>query len=154
MTELVPVSLDEARRFVAQLHRHNKPPRTWKFGVGLEHEGALVGVAMAGRIVSRELQTRQPRAIEITRVCTDETRNANSRLYGALCRAAKALGYQRAYTYTLEEESGASLRAAGFVVDGTVAARDHHGGRARYQENLLGEAVRPEGAKLRWRRDL
>ena len=33
--------------------------------------------------------------IEVTRVCTDGTANACSLLYGAMWRAAKALGYLR-----------------------------------------------------------
>jgi hypothetical protein len=35
-------------------------------------------------------------------------------LYGAAWRAVKALGYKRLVTYTLPEEGGASLRAAGW----------------------------------------
>lgn len=35
-------------------------------------------------------------------------------LYGAAWRAAKAMGYQRAITYTQADETGASLRAAGW----------------------------------------
>jgi len=34
-------------------------------------------------------------------------------LYGAAWRAAKAMGYKKMVTYTLEEEGGASLRASG-----------------------------------------
>ncbi|HBA4330140.1 TPA: hypothetical protein J5G02_005064, partial [Escherichia coli] len=49
------------------------------------------------------------------RTCTTGERNANSALYGAVWRAAKAMGYQRCITYTQADESGASLRAAGFV---------------------------------------
>ncbi|WP_345486006.1 XF1762 family protein, partial [Planotetraspora phitsanulokensis] len=45
---------------------------------------------------------------------TDGARNANSMLYGAAWRAARALGYVRAITYTQEGESGASLRASGW----------------------------------------
>jgi hypothetical protein len=43
-------------------------------------------------------------------------RNANSLLYGAAWRAAKALGYRRLITYTQDGESGASLRGAGWRV--------------------------------------
>lgn len=37
-------------------------------------------------------------------------------LYAALTRAAFALGYRRVITYTQADESGASLRAAGWKV--------------------------------------
>jgi hypothetical protein len=52
--------------------------------------------------------------LEVTRCCTDGTRNAASFLYGAAGRATKALGYKRLITYTLIEEQGTSLRAAGW----------------------------------------
>ena len=55
--------------------------------------------------------------LEVTRVATDGAHNACSALYGAIRRAAKALGYTRLVTYTLQEEPGASLRAAGWRQD-------------------------------------
>jgi len=38
-------------------------------------------------------------------------------------RAAKAMGYRRCITYTQADETGASLRAAGWVKVKTLAAR-------------------------------
>lgn len=52
--------------------------------------------------------------VEVTRVCTLGHPNACSQLYGAVCRAARALGYTRAVTYKLKSEPGTSLLAAGF----------------------------------------
>ena len=108
--QIVPITLKAAKAFVAEHHRHNKPPVGWKFGVGLEADGELVGVATAGRPIARHFD--DGRTIEITRTCTNGHRNANSMLYGAVWRAAKAMGYQRAVTYTQADETGASLRAA------------------------------------------
>jgi len=54
--------------------------------------------------------------IEVVRVASDGTPNACSMLYGACQRAAFALGYRRVITYTQAEESGSSLRAAGWKV--------------------------------------
>ncbi|WP_424881772.1 XF1762 family protein [Streptomyces sp. SLBN-8D4] len=51
---------------------------------------------------------------------TRAARNANSLLYGASWRAAKALGYRRLITCTQEGESSASLRGAGWHL---IAAR-------------------------------
>ena len=59
----------------------------------------------------------------MTRVATDGTAHACSALYGACWRTAKAMGYVRAVTYTHANESGASLRAAGWVHAATRAAR-------------------------------
>lgn len=52
--------------------------------------------------------------LEVNRTCTDGTKNANSMLYGACRRATFALGYRKLITYTLPEEGGTSLRAAGW----------------------------------------
>jgi hypothetical protein len=51
----------------------------------------------------------------VTRLCVIEGhRNAASKLWAAAWRAAKSLGYTRMVSYTLQTESGASLRAAGW----------------------------------------
>ncbi len=152
--KLRPVTLAECRRFVGEHHRHNLPPRGWLFGVGIEEAGELVGVAVASRPVARKLDDGQ--TIEVTRTCTLGAPNANSMLYGALCRAAKALGWARVYTYTLVTESGASLKASGFVVDAELAPREawvrNDGGR--YQHDLFGNERRPNEPKIRWLREL
>lgn len=111
---VAPITLLKARGFVDKRHRHNNPPRGWKFGVSVWKDELMVGVATAGRPISRVIQKREPLTIEVNRTCTDGTKNANSMLYGAVWRAAKAMGYTRVITYTQADESGASLRAAGF----------------------------------------
>lgn len=122
--KIVPVTIKQARDFISKHHRHNKPPVGWKFGVGLlDDTGRAIGVATAGRCVSRVLDTAT--TLEINRTCTLGDRNANSMLYGAIRRAAIALGYTRIYTYTQAAESGASLRAAGFRVDAQLSGRSN-----------------------------
>ncbi|MEV5878084.1 XF1762 family protein [Streptomyces sp. NPDC052101] len=69
-------------------------------------------MAIVGRPVARHLDDGT--TLEVTRTASDGTPNANSLLYGAAWRAAKALGYRRLVTYTQEGESGASLRGAGW----------------------------------------
>ena len=107
---LTPVSLAEANAFVAQHHRHHKPVTGHKFSIGCTAEGRLVGVAIVGRPVSRYLDNGL--TLEVNRLCTDGTKNACSMLYAAAWRAARAMGYEKIITYTLDTESGASLRAA------------------------------------------
>lgn len=112
---LTPVRFRDAAAFVAMWHRHHQPPVGMVFAVGAaDGEGVLHGVAIVGRPVARLLDNGQ--TLEVTRTATDGTRNANSLLYGAAWRAAKALGYTRLITYTQAGETGASLRAAGWHV--------------------------------------
>ncbi len=120
---IVPLHFGQAAAFVAEHHRHHKPPPGAKFvlGVARESDSELVGVAMVGRPVARHYDDGL--TLEVNRTCTDGTPNANSCLYGAAWRAAQALGYRRLITYTQEGESGISLRAAGWRVVGEREAR-------------------------------
>lgn len=106
--KLVPLRLGEAKEHVRRLHRHNDAPLSWLFGVGVELDGELVGVGIAGRPAARALDNG--RTVEITRICTTGVPNVCSMLYGALSRAAFALGYSKVVTYTLQSENGASLK--------------------------------------------
>lgn len=119
---LVPVTFAQACEFVQQWHRHHQPPQGHKFSIGVATPGGLlVGVAMVGRPVARHYDDGL--TLEVNRTATDQTRNANSMLYGAAWRATSALGYQRLITYTQSGESGASLRAAGWRIVGERAPR-------------------------------
>ena len=110
---IIPISFKEACEYVDQHHRHHKRPIGHKFSIGVINEhGHLVGVAMIGRPVARHYDNGL--TLEVNRTATDGTPNANSALYGAAWRAAKALGYTRLITYTQEGETGASLRGAGW----------------------------------------
>jgi hypothetical protein len=114
---IVPLTLAEANGFVAGNHRHHAPVRGHKFSLGVAAPcGRLVGVAIVGRPSARRLQ--DGRTLEVTRVATDGTPNACSAAYSAARRAANALGYSRLITYTLKTESGRSIVAAGWRVDG------------------------------------
>ncbi|MFG3545920.1 XF1762 family protein [Streptomyces sp. NPDC047725] len=104
---LVPVRSREAKEFVRLWHRHHPPPTGQIFSLGAADEaGILRAVALVGRPVARHLNDGT--TLEVTRTASDGTRNANSLLYGAAWRAAKALGYRRLITYTQAGESGTS----------------------------------------------
>ena len=174
---IVPVTLEDANAFVRRLHRHNKPVVGAKFCIGVStdiscdycggsgtwfdwmvamrevcpkckgEKTQIVGVAIVGRPVAQKLDDGM--TAEITRVCTDGTKNAASMLYGACRKVARAMGYDRIFTYTLPEEGGASLRAAGFKLD-----KEDAGGSAKMWHNRDGRTVEPVGNDLiggKWR---
>lgn len=155
-TDLIPLTLRDARRFVAEHHRHNEPPRGHKFSIGLSVDGELRGVVIASRPVARGHDDGL--TVELIRVTTLGDKNACSRLYAAACRAAAAMGYTRAVTYTLADEPGSSLLASGFRRDGETK-----GGEWTPMEGMLRSAQRlrlfddakmPTGPKVRWIREL
>lgn len=111
---IIPLTLKAANAYVTTNHRHHKAVVGHKFSIGVETEDhVLHGVCIVSRPISRHFD--DGKTAEVTRTCTDGTPNANSALYGAAWRCAKAMGYIRIITYTQEGETGASLRGAGWV---------------------------------------
>jgi hypothetical protein len=118
---LVRVDLAEANAFVTQWHRHHKPVIGHLFSLGAAKDDKIVGIAIVGRPVSRFRDDGL--TAEVTRLCTDGTRNACSFLYGACAKAAFALGFKRIGTYILATEPGTSLIASGWRLIGEVSGR-------------------------------
>jgi hypothetical protein len=146
MLKLVPISLADANAFVAEHHRHHKPTVGHKFSIGCAKDGKLVGVAIVGRPVSRYLDNGE--TIEVNRLCTTGEKNACSMLYAAAARAAKAMGYKKIITYTLDTESGVSLRAAGWNCVGIA------GGKRWTGERKPAADLCPPQMKLRYEKQL
>ncbi|MDE3023368.1 MAG: hypothetical protein KGI54_16215 [Pseudomonadota bacterium] len=119
--EIRPITFKSACSFIKEHHRHNKPPQGHKFSISVWNGDSMVGVATAGRPIARHFDDGL--TLEINRTCTDGTKNANSKLYGAVWKAAKAMGYLRCITYTQQFESGESLRAVGWVKVKSLQAR-------------------------------
>jgi len=113
----VPLDLAEANEFVTNFHRHNRPVIGARFSIGASDGIRLVGVAICGRPISRHQQAEGATA-EVTRCCVlgDAPKGSCSFLYAACWRAWRAMGGQRMITYTLQSESGASMRGAGWKV--------------------------------------
>lgn len=140
--QITPITLSEAQAFVEQHHRHHGKPVGHICSLAVSKGDKVVGVAIIGRPVARGNQDGF--TAEVTRCCTDGTRNACSKLYGAAWRAVRALGYRRLITYTLASESGASLRAAGWSTVAEVKGRSWHTpSRPRVDKHPLQQ-------KLRW----
>ena len=117
----LPIDLDEANEFVRLHHRHHRAVVGHKFSIGAVNENKIVGVVIVGRPVAR--QRDDGLTLEVTRLCTDGTRNACSFLYGAAARATFALGYKKIGTYILASENGASLKASGWRLIGSTPGR-------------------------------
>jgi len=146
------VTLQQAKAFVLEHHRHNRPPCGWRWGHGAYNGTELVAVAMVGRPVARRLDHHA--IVEVNRLCVDHTQpagvvwNACSQLYGAAAREARRRGFERIITYTLETENGGALRGAGWLEEAiTKGGTWNRPSRARVD-------TAPTCRKIRWAREL
>ena len=119
---VVPCSLRKANDFVEIYHRHNlRTARDGgKFAIAVAVGQEIVGVAIVGNPLSATLMDGF--TAEVLRACVlpEAPRNCNSLLYGACRRVWFEMGGHKIITYTLTEESGASLRGAGWTLADTV----------------------------------
>lgn len=144
--EIVPVTLPLANALVARWHRHHAP---LPGGFGWFCLGAIVseemrGVAIGGRPTNRNNDNKQ--TIEVLRLASDGTPNVCSALLGACGRVGRAMGASRVITYTLEQESGSSLKAAGWTLEETGIqswwAKGHSRTRAVERDHMAQLKVR------------
>lgn len=109
----VPMTRDEANAFVASFHDHNDPVAGYRFAIGASDGENLVGVAIVGRPIA--IPFNDGFTAEITRVSVPRGVGGNvcSFLHGCCWRTWRAMGGRKLITYTLQSESGASLRGSG-----------------------------------------
>ena len=123
---LKPIGMKEANEFVAQFHRHNHEVRFGpRFAISVvDASDEVWGVAIVSHPVTRALNDNGYCA-EVRRVCTKPNApwGCCSMLYSACWRVWKNMGGRRMVTYTLQSESGASLKSANWK---RVAASKGH----------------------------
>lgn len=142
------IELAYANEFIKKHHRHHSKIQGHRFSIGAISDGVIVGVIVTGRPVGG---THQNDWCEVTRCCTDGTANACSFLYGAAARAGKALGFARIQTYILREETGVSLKAAGWKFDRLSHPVGWHHDGPRAARDVLEHLL---DRKQLWYRDL
>ena len=143
----IPISLREANDFVEQYHRHNKRTQRdgGRFAIGATTGTQMVGIAIVGRPLARLLQDGY--TAEVTRCCVldDSPKGTCSFLYARCWRIWQQMGGMRMVTYTLQEESGSSLRGAGWKIIGKTKGGDwDRKGRERDWQPIYGQM------KFRW----
>ena len=153
----IPLTLTEANQFIEKHHRHHHRVIRDKFRVGCEVDGKLVGVATVGQPVARMLCDGF--TLEVTRLCTDGTKDVCSFLYSRCARIAKEMGYRKIITYILDTEDGTSLKASGWHCETKSAGGGSWNVPSRPRElvvtTLFGEEQKyPIGKKQRWAKEL
>lgn len=147
------MTLREANDFVTSFHRHSgRTSRDGgKFAIGaVDDAGELWGIAIVGRPLARMLDDSF--TAEVTRTCVkpDAPRNVNSLLYGRCWRIWQQMGGRRMVTYTLETESGSSLKGVGWKIAGV--SKGHKNGWERDDSKHIKRHWQPlfGQTKLRW----
>ena len=142
------MTLREANDFVEQFHRHSRRTSRdgGRFAIGASDGDQLWGVAIVGRPLARMLNDGV--TAEVLRVCVkpEAPKNVCSFLYGRCWRIWQQMGGRRLVTYTLQTESGASLKGAGWKIVGDLKPRSGWSshGREREWHPIYGQA------KFRW----
>lgn len=150
------IPLKEANAYVEQFHRHHGRVVGHKWSLAAYKDERLCGVAIVGRPTGRRLD--DGKTLEVTRLCTDGTRNACSFLYAAAARRARKEGYSKIITFILQSEPGTSLRAAGWTMEAAKAGRPKWNAE-RYasrpvQMSLFPKKQPPAEYKQRWAKQL
>jgi hypothetical protein len=146
--KIKPIELKDANAFIATYHRHHKPVQGHRFSISVWDNEQLVGVAIVGRPVAR-LGGNPLEVLEVTRLCTNGTKNACSMLYSAAARVGKELGYKRIQTYILASEPGISLKATGWTDEGEAG-----GGQWKHTDGKPRRTDQPTEKKRRWAKSL
>ena len=142
--EAVPLTLIDCNEYIQNFHRHNKPVQGSKFAFGCKYKGKLVAVCVVGRPIARYKDDGF--TAEVTRTCVfdDAPKGVNSFLYSRAWKAWKAMGGKRIITYTLQSESGASLRGAGWKILHEVEINNNQGWLSRDNRKLQKVSKEPK----------
>ena len=147
---IAPTTLRAANDFVALHHRHSgRTARNGgKFAVAAVAGEEIVGVAIVGNPVSATMMDGV--TAEVLRMCASPSapKNTCSFLYGRCWRIWQQMGGRRMLTYTLQSESGASMRASGWRIAGEVRPHKRWANKGREQRPIYAEP------KFRWHAEL
>ena len=121
--EACPITITEANDFVAEHHRHSKKTQGGRFAIGAIYNGQLVAVAIVARPVARRADDRYTAEVRRLCACPDAPKNTCSFLYARCWRIWQQMGGTRMITFTLQSESGSSLRGAGWKITGENKAQ-------------------------------
>jgi hypothetical protein len=121
MITLGPYPVKYAREWIETVHRRIPELTGAMWCVGLWVGEEMRGLAAVGRPNARKLDVSARQRIPVLSVLrvavVEGTRNGCSSLYGACSRVARGMGCDGLNTYIHDDETGVSLRAAGWIED-------------------------------------
>jgi len=153
-----PITIKEANDFVSIHHRHHRPTTRncgkWAISAIDNITGSLIGVAICGNPVSATFMDGQ--TIEITRLCVLESapKGTASFLLSHCAKIWKLMGGTRILTYTLDIESGSSLRGAGWERQAEVKPHNNWKTKSFSDGKNRDELAIYQVKKFRWEYEL
>lgn len=149
-----PITINEANNFVRTYHRHHRPTQRncgkWAISAIDFLTDEVVGVAICANPVSATYMDGY--TLEITRLCTNENAplGTGSFLLSNCSKIWRTMGGKRILTYTLDYESGASLKGAGWTQTGVVRPHNNWNNKTNMDGKVRDELKIYQYKKFRW----
>lgn len=122
-----PIGLTEANDAVRRWHRHHGPVVQHRWSCGAFVDGVFVGVVIVENPKAAALRD----CVEVTRLATDGTKHAATKLLARVRADALSTGWRRMVSYTRIDERGTCYRAAGWWPTARVTGREWTSGNKR-----------------------
>jgi|TARA_R100000455_G_C6258088_1_gene113701 hypothetical protein len=154
---VIPTTIREANEFIRNHHRHHRPTARnsgkWALAA-LDVDDHVVGVLIAASPVSAAYMDGL--TLEVSRLCVvaNAPKGTCSYLLSKCCAVWRLMGGRKVLTYTLQSETGASLRGAGWVLAGSVKPHKRWEGKSRCDGIQREPLAIYQVPKYRWEKNL
>lgn len=151
--ECKPITIKKANEFIKEHHRHHRPTTNntgrWALAA-IDFNGEIQGVVIAGNPVSATYMDGY--TLELTRVCAkhDSQKGTCSFLISRCSKIWRVMGGKRLITYTLDGETGASLRGAGWKAAAKVKPHKRWSNKSKVDGIARSNLPIYSMAKIRW----
>lgn len=149
-----PITIKEANEFVKKYHRHHRPTKRncgkWAVSAIDVLSNEVIGVAICANPVSATYMDGY--TLEVTRLCVkgDAPLGSASFLLSICSKIWKTMGGKRILTYTLDYESGASLKGAGWEKKGVVTPHNNWNNKSAMDGKIRDDLEIYTYKKFRW----
>lgn len=153
-----PITIKEANSIVLAHHRHHRPTSRncgkWAISAIDNLTGEIIGVAICSNPVSATYMDGY--TLEVTRLCVVENapKGTASFLLANCAKIWMTMGGKRILTYTLDYESGSSLKGAGWEKKGVVAPHKNWKYKSDGDGKTRDDLLIYQHKKFRWELEL
>jgi len=153
-----PITIKEANLFVESHHRHHRPTSRncgkWAISAIDSLTNQIIGVAICANPVSATFMDGF--TLEVTRLCVkeDAPMGTASFLLAHCSKIWRLMGGKKILTYTLDYESGASLKGAGWERVGIVKPHNNWNYKSQGDGKMRDNLTIYQYKKFRWELDL